>query len=544
MADPCYTADGNRPIQSPMPNAETEDAQLADPEFRRAYLAARAYSFNFHDNPDRVIPAAAWSEAEANQWHSITFHLHLAEAMHGHAIDRRDQEAIDGFMSAAEESGDQALISRALISKANFDDPSLLGDEADDLIARAIALLRGGRGSPLHRASAYIASSRFFSQRNLWDLSLEVNKLAVEELERPVPSTLEHLVRHSLLATTANQCLAHVNLASEAFETDFREEAVNAYRDCPSLTAELERDGVLRFRSEVMILRNLLAALAGAEPDHRTQTPEELTVAKAGDWADSAQKLTQAVRLLDAGDTDGASLVAEQAAPGLEDYYALPYFLALSIAALQPPISPVAHRYNRWLALDRRETRLRGAHEARMRSVAAEVELASHDLRVQLATDPLTGIGNRRALEQLKEDMEGTDESTLVGAIVIDVNKFKDVNDQFGHALGDEVLVRIAEVLSDSVRAEDVAARTGGDEFIVVLVNVAADVVEARARHIDLTIRSIDWGSLADGLAASASVGWAFGASHHFDQLIIDADHRMYDSKGFSGLVGPGSDRR
>lgn len=93
-------------------------------------------------------------------------------------------------------------------------------------------------------------------------------------------------------------------------------------------------------------------------------------------------------------------------------------------------------------------------------------QLEQH-LRTMLVRDPLTGCFNRRFLDDLQVKVDET--GTAVGAIVIDVDKFKEYNDLHGHAAGDEVLVRLAKFLMREVRMEDAVVRTGGDEFVVVL---------------------------------------------------------------------------
>jgi diguanylate cyclase (GGDEF)-like protein/PAS domain S-box-containing protein len=102
-------------------------------------------------------------------------------------------------------------------------------------------------------------------------------------------------------------------------------------------------------------------------------------------------------------------------------------------------------------------------------------------LRTMLIRDPLTGCYNRRFLDdlQVKVDKAGT----AVGAIVIDVDKFKEYNDIHGHAAGDEVLVRLAKFLMREVRMEDAVVRTGGDEFVVVLQGDCVDSTRDVARR-------------------------------------------------------------
>ena len=94
-----------------------------------------------------------------------------------------------------------------------------------------------------------------------------------------------------------------------------------------------------------------------------------------------------------------------------------------------------------------------------LRALAAEASQLGRDAMI----DPLTGLGNRRMLDA------GIAESLGGAALFVDVDLFKDVNDRFSHAVGDEVLRRIADILRAHCRAHDVVVRFGGDEFVVLL---------------------------------------------------------------------------
>jgi diguanylate cyclase (GGDEF)-like protein/PAS domain S-box-containing protein len=88
-------------------------------------------------------------------------------------------------------------------------------------------------------------------------------------------------------------------------------------------------------------------------------------------------------------------------------------------------------------------------------------------LKKLLVRDPLTGCFNRRYLDDLEAKADEADRA--VGAIVIDVDKFKDYNDLHGHAAGDDVLIKLAKFLMREARSDDAVVRTGGDEFVVIL---------------------------------------------------------------------------
>jgi len=102
-------------------------------------------------------------------------------------------------------------------------------------------------------------------------------------------------------------------------------------------------------------------------------------------------------------------------------------------------------------------------------------------LRKLLVRDPLTGCYNRRYLNDLEAQFDPN--GAAVGAIVVDVDHFKRYNDEYGHAAGDAVLVKLARFLTRHARAEDAVIRIGGDEFLVVLLGESVEVTKEVAQR-------------------------------------------------------------
>jgi diguanylate cyclase (GGDEF)-like protein/PAS domain S-box-containing protein len=102
-------------------------------------------------------------------------------------------------------------------------------------------------------------------------------------------------------------------------------------------------------------------------------------------------------------------------------------------------------------------------------------------LRKLLVRDPLTGCYNRRYLNDLEAKFDPN--GAALGAIVVDVDHFKRYNDEYGHAAGDAVLVRLARFLTRHARAEDAVIRIGGDEFLVVLLGDSVEATREIARR-------------------------------------------------------------
>jgi diguanylate cyclase (GGDEF)-like protein/PAS domain S-box-containing protein len=103
-------------------------------------------------------------------------------------------------------------------------------------------------------------------------------------------------------------------------------------------------------------------------------------------------------------------------------------------------------------------------------------------LREAAIRDPLTGCYNRRYLQEIQPKVEPSDAPW--GAIVIDVDNFKRYNDEHGHLVGDQVLIRIARFLAREVRAEDVVIRMGGDEFLILICGPASSATAAIAARL------------------------------------------------------------
>lgn len=107
-------------------------------------------------------------------------------------------------------------------------------------------------------------------------------------------------------------------------------------------------------------------------------------------------------------------------------------------------------------------------------------------LRQQSIRDHLTGLFNRRYLEEtmVRELNRASRRNLPVGLIMADVDYFKQINDTYGHAAGDEILRQLSEVLRKNVRSEDVPSRYGGDEFIILLPEASREVTKNRAEKL------------------------------------------------------------
>ena len=147
--------------------------------------------------------------------------------------------------------------------------------------------------------------------------------------------------------------------------------------------------------------------------------------------------------------------------------------------------------------------------------------------------DALTGLANRRYAEiTLNARIEELQRySWHFGVLFIDIDRFKDINDKYGHDLGDEVLKIVARTLQNSVRSFDMVCRWGGEEYVAVIANVEGDELIATANRCRLLVEQSDIPAI-QGLRVTISIGAAIArAEDTVDTIIRRADMLMYRSK-------------
>jgi diguanylate cyclase (GGDEF)-like protein/PAS domain S-box-containing protein len=149
--------------------------------------------------------------------------------------------------------------------------------------------------------------------------------------------------------------------------------------------------------------------------------------------------------------------------------------------------------------------------------------------------DPLTGLPNRTLVLDRLEHALGSlpREHTAVGVMVLDLDRFKVINDSLGHAAGDDVLRTIARRLHDTVRPADTVGRLGGDEFVVVCEHIggATEATHLAERIAAAVARPIRLTSGEHHLSTSIGIAIATGTDATPDSLLRDADAAMYRAK-------------
>ena len=171
----------------------------------------------------------------------------------------------------------------------------------------------------------------------------------------------------------------------------------------------------------------------------------------------------------------------------------------------------------------------------RLREKLISTTIQNELVRLQSFTDPLTEIYNRRSLDDMATRFisHARRLSKPLTFMLIDVDRFKEVNTRFGHLTGDVVLAEIAALLKNSVRGSDAVVRYGGDEFLVILAdtsrNAASRVVERLKAYLG------DWNKAGhlDRFEVNLSIGFAeWSEGQTLDDVLDVADREMYASKG------------
>lgn len=171
------------------------------------------------------------------------------------------------------------------------------------------------------------------------------------------------------------------------------------------------------------------------------------------------------------------------------------------------------------------------------RFFSAPIAALLHEVRYRglleqaAATDPLTGLSNRRAFDQrLEEELKRAQRyGQPVSLLVMDLSGFKQINDRLGHAKGDEALVQVAQVLRASKRDGDTLFRWGGDEFAALLPHTDLAGAVAAAQRYAEAIEKIR----IEDLELGVNIGVAAypGDADDSDMLLRQADERMYRAK-------------
>jgi len=159
----------------------------------------------------------------------------------------------------------------------------------------------------------------------------------------------------------------------------------------------------------------------------------------------------------------------------------------------------------------------------------------------QSFTDPLTEIYNRRSLDRIAGQFisQARRRRTPLTFLMVDADRFKEINTRFGHLTGDFVLAEIAAILKVSIRGSDAAVRYGGDEFLIMLADTTQDGAHTVMDRIKENLEEWNDADHLEGVRVSLSIGvseWHDGET--LDEVLDAADHRMYENKNEVPSIG------
>lgn len=226
------------------------------------------------------------------------------------------------------------------------------------------------------------------------------------------------------------------------------------------------------------------------------------------------------------------ALVAERVAGRVQIAYGLSHTLTAPLRSGRRVIGAIVlSRRDRhsWSESARRLVR-GAAHETAAALARAD---SYREATAGASTDPLTGLPNRRYFDEYSALLAGRRRSgDAVAVLMIDIDKFKGLNDRYGHLTGDQVLRSVAGAITAAVRDEDVPARVGGEEFAVLLRNPGPTVALEVGERVRKAVRDLD---LADvgvpGVSVSVGVANAIGPDEAITSLVDRADHALLRAK-------------
>lgn len=164
------------------------------------------------------------------------------------------------------------------------------------------------------------------------------------------------------------------------------------------------------------------------------------------------------------------------------------------------------------------------------KAIQNELEQKNEQLKVLSSIDGLTRISNHRSLiERLKFEMSQSDlQSAPLSVALFDIDNFKQVNDSYGHIVGDQVLVSVAAALRQNVRDSDFVGRFGGEEFLAIFPGTD---LERAGRTAERIRRAIEALTTSDNLSVTVSGGVQYYSGQSASDFVHEADQKMYQAK-------------
>ncbi len=205
--------------------------------------------------------------------------------------------------------------------------------------------------------------------------------------------------------------------------------------------------------------------------------------------------------------------------------------LAVPLTADETVIGALSVRHRKRRAYTQQELRLLDRIAGQATIAVTNARLHERILTLSL-TDPLTGLPNRRHLEIfLEKEFAAARRGRKLALVLYDLDHFKAYNDSAGHQAGDEALKAFARILTEQTRAMNLAARYGGDEFVLVLTDVDR---RGTVIHVDRIVEAVEHDALLSAAGITVTAGIAVFGSHvdSPDALMLAADRNLYLRKG------------
>jgi diguanylate cyclase (GGDEF)-like protein len=470
--------------------------------------------------------------------------LHFARAV---ALMRQDDygqalKVIEEMLAAATAAGAPAWRAVALATRSamRFTAGELDPDDADmesvlrDLV-EAESLLRLGGDDPYAAGTAMTGIGIAYAQIGLYELALPHHEAALAQTLDDPQRGSDPAIRHSNLAQL------HLVWALELYRVGKQSEAEDHCR-----TALAHAEAIIAFaqgeHAEVWRLDGeLFAACATADGSDPSGVADRIRdrIDRKLAHGMSVEPLVYpflAVALNRVGRSEEALRAIDEGAAVCEHSAndtpwvmraGIKHTRTLLLASRSPDVAS-AMDYGDELAAAlwrQRERTLRHAQTLqRFELLREEHEQVAREVE----KDPLTGVANRRGFESQVELIAGRSSLPRVGVLLVDVDKFKLVNDTLGHGAGDEVLVAISATMQRSARDGDLVARLGGDEFALLLPGADRTASARVAERIRAAVA-------ASENVCTVSIGVASGPPAELTALLEAADQAMYVAKRAGG---------
>lgn len=167
-------------------------------------------------------------------------------------------------------------------------------------------------------------------------------------------------------------------------------------------------------------------------------------------------------------------------------------------------------------------------------SLELKVKERTKELEILATTDALTGVNNRRNFFTLSKELFASTTHNDIYAVMMDIDKFKNLNDTYGHSVGDEILIMVSKTINEAIEEKDVFGRIGGEEFALLFISSDPLKAEEKVNIIRKKIEALSYKSKNDIVSCTISNGIAKKTKEdqNIDTVLARADQALYEAKG------------